>query len=58
MEECIQVALGLVTSEPKRGYKVFDERIRRKQLPWTENMFRDMHEFSLHLFTKISTLIQ
>ena len=50
MKECIEAALALCVKEPKKALQVFEHRIKRKQLPWTDNMFRDMTEFSHHLY--------
>jgi hypothetical protein len=34
---------------------VFDQRIKRKQLPWTDNMFQDIEEFSKQLYYRFSS---
>ena len=42
IEDCIEMALGFLNSDPEKAERVFDQRIKRKQLPWTDNMFQDI----------------
>lgn len=48
------MALGFLNSDPEKAEKVFEQRIKRKQLPWTDNMFQDIEEFSKQLFYRFS----
>jgi hypothetical protein len=51
------MALTLYQQEPERAIRIFDQKIKRKQLPWTDNMFADMEDFSKQIyyrFTRIS----
>lgn len=48
------MALGFLNSDPEKAERVFDQRIKRKQLPWTDNMFQDIEEFSKQLFFRFS----
>jgi len=36
------MAINLSFSEPERAFRIFEQRIKRKQLPWTDNMFSDL----------------
>lgn len=54
MEDCIEVALEFLANDPAKAERVFEHRIKRKQLPWTDNMFQDIEEFSKQLFVRFS----
>ncbi len=41
-------------NDPEKAEKVFEHRIKRKQLPWTDNMFQDIEEFSKQLYARFS----
>lgn len=48
------MAVSLSQTEPERAYRIFDQRIRRKQLPWTDNMFNDIEEFSRQIYYRFT----
>jgi len=48
------MAVSLSQTEPDRAYRIFDQRIRRKQLPWTDNMFNDIEDFSKQLYDRFA----
>ena len=58
LADCIRIALSTEPRDEQRARKIFVERIKRKQLPWTDNMFHDMRIFADHLYSRMIRLLE
>ena len=48
------MSIDLFGSEPEMARQIFDEKVKRRQLPWTDNMFMDISEFSRILYVRFT----
>lgn len=52
LERYIEMVIELSRTDNEAARQLFDEKIKRKQLPWTDNMFMDISEFSRILYVR------
>ncbi len=48
------MAIDLSRTDIEAARQIFEDKIKRKQLPWTDNMFMDISEFSRILYVKFT----
>ena len=56
LERHLETVIHLSLAEPQLARQIFKDKIQRKQLPWTDNMFLDIADFSRLLYLRFTDL--
>lgn len=56
LERDLETIIQISYSQPNLARQLFREKVQRKQLPWTDNMFMDISDFSRQIYLKYTDL--